>query len=58
MYKPDTRPLSRNTGYLFSMYLEMKRTAEQLQQVCKIMENLEPWFDPEYRKKCSRPKSF
>lgn len=51
MYKPDTRPLSRETGYLFSLYLELKRTLGQLQQTCEILERTEPWFDPEYRKR-------
>lgn len=60
VYSPknrDTRSLSRETGFLYVVYLKMKRLADEINDVCRVLENAEPWYDPELRKTPRRPKA-
>lgn len=49
MKNPDSRPLSPTTGYLLLVYLKLQKLTENLQDLCRYMEQTEPWFDPENR---------
>lgn len=46
----DARSLSQETGFLYAAYLKMKKIADEINEVCRILENAEPWYAPELRK--------
>ncbi|MCM1294544.1 MAG: hypothetical protein NC311_03210 [Muribaculaceae bacterium] len=50
MKKPDARPVSLTTGYLYPIYLDLKQLREKIDRLCQFMEKTEPWFDPENRR--------
>jgi hypothetical protein len=39
------RPLSKTTGYLYSLYLSFQQLAQELNEICARMERTEPWYD-------------
>lgn len=52
--KGDSRPLSLQTGYLYSVYLRLKRLAATINEYCEYLEQTEPWYDKEPK----TPKTF
>lgn len=53
LYAPkqvDARPLSQETGHLYALYLNMKKLAAEMRDVCRMMERTEPWLEPKYRR--------
>ncbi len=54
---PDTRLLSTETGYLFAVYLKMKKLADEINQVCRILEQSKPWLDPKLHKTTRVPNA-
>lgn len=52
LYAPkqvDARPLSQETGHLYALYLNMKKLAAEMRDVCRMMERTEPWLDSKHR---------
>ena len=43
--KKDNRPLSRETGYIYYLYLRFKSLEEELLRVIKHMQETKPWYD-------------
>ena len=50
----DDRPISRETGHLYSIFFEMQKSLKSLQSACDRMAQAEPWYDKNHRKKKSK----
>jgi hypothetical protein len=45
--KPNSKPLSLKTGYLYSNYLQLRNIIEALDNAAKQLKDLEPWLESE-----------